>query len=122
MFIAIVAVELFWVATAWPSGAVVIVMAAIMLLLISPKGDLAYLGSIAVALGAAVSVLCAAIIKFAVLPAFETFPAFCLALGLVLIPVGFAIASSRKPAAIAVFTVIGFSFLPLLAPTNEMSY
>lgn len=122
VFVATIAVELFWIVTAWPSGAVMIMMIAILLLLISPKGDLAYLGSIAVTLGATVSVLCAAIIKFAVLPAFDTFPALCFALGLILIPISFAIACSRKPAAMAVFTTIGFSFLTILGPTNEMNY
>ena len=36
-FLAIGAVELFWVATAWPDGALAIVIAAIVLLLLSPK-------------------------------------------------------------------------------------
>jgi len=57
-----------------------------------------------------------------VLPAFETFQAFCVAIGLVLVPVGFAMARSRQPAATAVFTAMGSSFMPLLAPTNQMSY
>mgnify|MGYP003693955611 FL=1 len=95
---------------------------AIVLLLLSPRGDLAYGGAIAVALGVAVGIVVAAIIKFAVLPAFETFPAFCLAIGLYLIPVGFAIACSRQPAAIAVFTAVSINVMPLLAPTNPMSY
>ena len=95
---------------------------AIVVLLISPKGELAYLGAIAAALGVTVSVLCAATIKFAVLPAFEMFPAFCIAIGLILIPVGFAVAWSRQPAAMAVFTSMAFSFMPLLAPTNPMIY
>ena len=52
-FVTIGAVELFWVATAWPNGASAIVFAAIVVLLLSPKGDLAYGGSIAFALGTA---------------------------------------------------------------------
>jgi uncharacterized membrane protein YccC len=121
-FVTIAAVELFWVVTAWPNGAATMVVVAILLLLLSPKGDLAFGGAIAATLGAAASIICAAIIKFAVLPALETFPAFCIAIGLFLIPVGFAMARSRQPAAIAVFTVMGFTFMPLLAPTNRMSY
>jgi uncharacterized membrane protein YccC len=91
-------------------------------LLLSPKGDLAYGGAIAVMLGIAVCIVAAAIIKFAVLPAFETFPAFCLAIGLYLVPAGFALARSRQPAAIAVLTVVSINVMPLLAPTNQMSY
>jgi uncharacterized membrane protein YccC len=121
-FVVIVAAELFWIATAWPNGATTFVFAAIVMLLLSPKGDLAYGGSIAFALGVVICVVVAAIIKFAVLPAFETFPAFCLALGLYLVPAGFALASSRQPAAIAVFGSIAVNVMPLIAPTNPMTY
>jgi uncharacterized membrane protein YccC len=121
-FVAIGTVELFWVATAWPNGASAIVFVAIVVVLLSPKGDLAYGGAIAFALGSAGSILCAAIIKFAVLPGLDTYPAFCVAIGLFLIPAGFAIARSRTPAAIAVFTAMGANFQPLLAATNPMSY
>jgi uncharacterized membrane protein YccC len=121
-FVAIGAVELFWVATAWPNGASAIVFVAIVVLLLSPKGDLAYGGSIAFALGTAGGVVCAATIKFAVLPALQTFPAFCFAIGLFLVPIGFVLAQSRKPEMIAIFSAMAFNFMPLLAPTNQMSY
>jgi uncharacterized membrane protein YccC len=122
VFVTIGAVELFWVATAWPNGASAIVFVAIVVVLLSPKGDLAYGGAVAFTLGAAGSILFAAIIKFAVLPGLETFPAFCAAIGLFLIPAGFAIARSRTPAAIAVFTAMGVYFQPLLAVTNPIIY
>ena len=121
-FVTIVAVELVWLATAWPNGASTIVFTAIVVLVLSPSGDLAYSGAMAFALGTAGAVVCAATIKFAVLPAFETFPAFCLAIGLVLVPAGFVIARSRQPTAVAVFTAMGIIFVPLLAPANRMSY
>ena len=121
-FVAISAVELFWVVTAWPNGASAVVFAAIVFLLLSPRGDLAYGGAIAFAFGVAVGVPCAAIIKFAVLPGLTTFPAFCAAIGLFLLPAGFALAMSRQPPLVAVFSAMAFNFMPLLAPTNEMSY
>jgi uncharacterized membrane protein YccC len=121
-FLAIGAVELFWVATAWPNGASAIVFVAVLALLLSPKGDLAYGGSLAFALGVAGAVACAAAIKFAVLPTLQTFPAFCAALGLFLLPGGFAIAVSRQPTVTAVLTAMTFNVMPLLAPTNEMNY
>src|SRR3954468_2737309 len=121
-FVTIAAVELFWIATAWPNGASTFVFSAIVLLLLSPRGDLAYGGAVAFSLGIVVCIVVAAIIKFAVLPAFETFPAFCLAIGLYLVPAGFALACSRQPAAIAVFTAVSVNVMPLLAPTNQMSY
>jgi uncharacterized membrane protein YccC len=80
------AVELLWVATAWPNGGLAIVFVAIVVLLLSPKGDLAYHGALAFALATSGSIISAAIMKFAVLPAFETFAGFCAAIGLFLIP------------------------------------
>jgi uncharacterized membrane protein YccC len=121
-FLAIGVVELIWVATAWPDGAFAIVIAAIVLLLLSPRGDLAPAGALAVTIGVTGSIVCAATIKFAVLPAFETFTAFCLALGLCLIPVGFGAARWRAPAATAVLTAMASTFMPLISPTNQMTY
>jgi uncharacterized membrane protein YccC len=121
-FLAISAVELFWVATAWPSGASAIVFVAVLVLLLSPKGDLAYDGSLAFALGTAGAVVCGAIMKFAILPNLQTYPAFCAALGLFYLPLGFAIAISRRPAVAAILMALAFNFNPLVAPTNEMNY
>ena len=121
-FVAMGAIELFWIVTAWPNGVSAIVFSAVALLLLSPKGDQAYAGALAFALGVAGAVPAAAIIKFAVLPGLQTFPAFCVALGLFLVPVGFVLARSRQPLVLAVVTAMGFNFMPLLAPTNQMSY
>jgi uncharacterized membrane protein YccC len=121
-FLAVSALELFWVATAWPNGASAIIFVSVLVLLLSPKGDLAYGGSLAFALGIAGAVVCAAAIKFAMLPALQTFPAFCAALGLFFLPAGFAMAVSRQPIVTGVLTAMTFNFNPLLAPTNEMNY
>jgi uncharacterized membrane protein YccC len=121
-FITIGAVALFWIATAWPSGASAIVFAAVVVLLLSPRGDLAFAGAMAFALGTAAASVFAATIKFAVLPNLETFPSFCLAIGLYLVPVGFALAYSSNPAILAVWTAMGLNFIPLLQPLNQMSY
>jgi uncharacterized membrane protein YccC len=115
------AVELFWVATAWPHGGGAIVFAAVMVLLLSPRGDLAYGAAIAFVIGSAASVLGAAIIEFAVLPRLVTFPAFCAAIGFFFVPVGFAMAWTRPPVT-AVFSAMAILFVPLLAPTNPMTY
>jgi uncharacterized membrane protein YccC len=121
-FVAFVALTVFWVVTAWTSAATAIVFTASTILTLAPRGDLAYGGAIIAAIAAACVLPCAAIIKFAMLPAFETFPALCAVLGLFLIPAGVAMAGSRQPMASAVFTTIAFVFLPVLAPTNPMSY
>ncbi len=120
--LAIGAIELFWAATGWPNGASAIVFVATVILLLSPKGDLAYPGAILVALGIAGAIVCAAVMKFAVLPALHTFPAFCAGIGLFYVPVGFAVAHVRKPAALSLLSGIATYLMPLLSPTNEMSY
>jgi uncharacterized membrane protein YccC len=120
--VAIGSVEIFWIATAWPNGGSAVYAAAAMILLLSPRGDLAYGGSIAVGVGIAGAVVCAAVMKFAVLPTFETFPALCAGVGLFLIPAGFTMARSRHPAAIALMTAMGVNFMALLTPTNPMIY
>jgi len=118
-FVMISAASLFWTVTAWPSGALAIEFVAIVLLLISPFGDLAYVAAIGGVVGTVGSITLAAIVKFAVLPAFDTFPAFCGAIGLILVPLGFATVQSRQPAVLA---LLAFNFVALLAPTNLMSY
>jgi uncharacterized membrane protein YccC len=121
-FVTIGAVELLWVITAWPERGLAIVFVTIVLLLMSPKGDLAYLGALAYAMTAAISIVAAAIMEFAVLPNVGTFPAFCAVIGLYLIPVGFAAARTRRPALTAVFGGIAVVSIRLIAPTNPMTY
>ena len=80
------------------------------------------LGAIAYVMTAAISIVAAAIMKFAVLPNVETFPAFCAVIGLYLITVGFAAARTRSPALTAVFGGIAVVSIRLIAPTNPMTY
>ena len=96
-FVTIGAAALFWVVTAWPSGALSIAFAAIVLLLMSPKGDQAPAAAMEFMVGPTLGMLLAGIAKFAVLPALSTFPSFCIALGLFLIPMGFGVYYSRPP-------------------------
>jgi len=119
-FVMTSAAALFWVGTAWPNGALAMEFTAIVLLLLSPLGDMAYVAAIGGVVATVGSIVLAAIVKFAVLPGFETFPAFCGAIGLILVPVGFATARSRQAA--AVLALVGFNFVAMLAPTNVMSY
>jgi uncharacterized membrane protein YccC len=118
-FVAIGAAELFWVLTAWPDGGSAITFVAIVVLLLSPRAELAYSDAIAFMLGTAVVIPIAAATKFALLPGFESFSAFCMVLGAFLIPVGTAIAATRQAPSLVICTLI---FMPVLQPTNEMSY
>src|SRR5262245_38004413 len=119
-FVMISAAALFWVGTAWPNGALAMEFVAIVLLLLSPLGDLAYVAAIGGVVATVGSIILAAIVKFAVLPAFDTFSAFCGAIGLILVPVGFATVQSKQSA--AVLALLAFNFVAVLAPTNVMSY
>jgi uncharacterized membrane protein YccC len=123
-FLTIAAVSLFWVATAWPNGTQTMLFAAMVVLLLAPRGDMAPKAAVAFSLGAALAAPFAAIIKFAVLPNFETFSAFSLILGLYLVPVGFLVAQRwwTSPALVFMAMAMAFQFVPLLSPANEISY
>jgi uncharacterized membrane protein YccC len=118
-FVAIGAVALFWIVTAWPNGSSAITFAAIVVVLLAPRADQAYAAAIGFMVGTSLSAIFAAIIAFAVLPNLETYAAFSLALGLVLVPAGALMAQPWQP---AIFTAMTANFIPLLAPVNQMSY
>jgi uncharacterized membrane protein YccC len=119
VFVTIGAVELFWITTAWPSGAQAITFAAIAIILFSPRADQAYATVMIFMVGVGLTAVFAAIVKFAVLPGVATFAGFSLAIGLVLVPAG---ALMAQPWQTAMFIGITANFVPLLAPANQMSY
>ena len=118
-FIVIGAAELFWVVTAWPDGANAITFAAIIVILLAPRADQAYGAALGFTIGSILTVAIAATLDFAVLPNVETFAVFCLAIAVVLVPVGTVLALQWQP---AIFTGIVTPFIPLLAPANPMTY
>jgi uncharacterized membrane protein YccC len=118
-FVVIGAAELFWVVTAWPDGANAITFAAIIVILLAPRADQAYGAALGFTIGSILTVAIAATLDFAVLPNVETFAVFCLVIAVVLVPGGAALALRWQP---AIFTGIMTPFIPLLAPTNPMTY
>jgi len=118
-FVAIGAVELFWIVTAWPSGASAITFTAIVITLLAPRADEAYALALRFAVGVALGAVGAAIVEFAGLPNVETFVGFSIMIGLYLVPVGALIA---QPWQTAVFIGMAYNFLPVLAPANQMTY
>jgi uncharacterized membrane protein YccC len=118
IFVTIGAVEVFWIATAWPSGAQAIIFTAIAVILFSPRADRAYSTAISFMIGASLATVLAAILKFAVLPGLTTFAGFTLAIGLVLVPTGALMAQRQTPTFMAAAVI----FLPLLAPANDARY
>jgi uncharacterized membrane protein YccC len=118
-FVAVGAVELFWIVTEWPNGSRAIVFTSIGVILFAPRADQAYAAAMSFMVGIGLTAAFAAIIGFAVLPNTETFAAFSLAIGLVLVPAGAGVA---QPWQTPMFTAIAAFFCFLLAPTNQMSY
>jgi len=120
-FVTIGAVEVFWIVTEWPNGALAITFTAIAVILLAPRADAAYAQAVRFTIGTALAAVCAAIILFAVLPQLETFAGFSMAMALYLVPVGMLMAQA-SPAMFALFTAMVANFVPLLAPANQMSY
>jgi uncharacterized membrane protein YccC len=118
IFVTIGAVELFWIVTAWPSGAQAVVFAAIAVIMFSPRADQAYTVTMGIMIGTSLAAALAAIVKFAVLPAVTTFAGFSLALGVVLVPAGMLMVQRQTP----MFMAMAVYLVPLLAPANQMSY
>jgi len=117
-FVTILAVALFWIVTAWPSGAEAMIWAAIPTLLFAPRADQAYASARGFVAGSIIAAAAAAVVAFAVLPNLETFAAFSLAIGLWLVPTGALSHHWPKPVSVYMSTY----FVPVLAPTNQMSY
>ena len=120
-FVTIAAVELFWIGSVWPNGALAITFATIGVTLLAPRAEQAYASAVNLMAGIVVSAVCAAIILFAVLPKMESFPGFCLALALYLVPAGALLVRSSQ-ARFVFFVGMTANFVPLLAPANQMSY
>src|SRR5260370_8353511 len=94
------------------------VFAEMDVIVFSSKADQDYATTINFMMGASLAAALAAIVKFAVLPGLTTFAGFTLAIGLVLVPTGTFMVQWQAP----MFTAITVTFVPLLAPANQMNY
>jgi uncharacterized membrane protein YccC len=119
VFVTLGAVELLWIITEWPNGALAITFAAIGVLLFSPRADQAYAGAVGFVVGTGLCAALASVIAFAVFPGKESFAAFSIAIGLVLVPAGAGVA---QPWQTPMFISMAAFFCFLVAPTNQMSY
>jgi uncharacterized membrane protein YccC len=118
-FVTIGAAEILWIVTAWPTGTTCIIWAAIAVVLFGPKSDLAYQSAAGYCAGAVIAAVCAAVIKFAILPQCESFASLCATFTCYLIPVGAMSSRGRLP---ALFGVMAPSFVALVSPANVMVY
>ena len=118
-FVTICAAEALWIMTAWPSGTTCIIWAAIAVVLFGPRSDLAYKSATDYCTGAVIAAVCAAVVKFAVLPQCESFVCLCAFFACYLVPVGALGSRGRLP---AMFGVMAPSFVALVSPANVIVY
>jgi uncharacterized membrane protein YccC len=118
-FVTIGAVEVFWIITAWPNGALAVTFTAISVIIFAPRADEAYAQAVNFMTGTGLAAVGAAIVAFAVLPNVETFAGFSIVMALYLIPVG---ALMAQPWQASMFAPMAGNFVPLFGPANQMSY
>jgi uncharacterized membrane protein YccC len=118
-FLAIVVMSLFWIASAWPNGALAITFCAIIVVLLPLQGDVAYSAAMTFLKGCVLGSGIAAVLVFAILPRATSFPSLCLALGLALVPLGFLLARAKTP---LFFFAASVNFLPMLSINNTISF
>jgi uncharacterized membrane protein YccC len=118
-FCIILACAMLWIVTAWPSGTTAMVFGAIIVLLLSPRGDSAISSAAEFLAGTMFTSMLAAIANFALLPGQEGFLRLALTLGLFLVPFAALSAGNRHP---AFFVATATNFGPLLAPANLPTY
>jgi uncharacterized membrane protein YccC len=117
--LAVGAMSLFWIASAWPNGAVAITFCAIIVVLLPLQGDLAYSASLTFLRGCVFGAGVAAVLVFAILPRVTSFPSLCLALALPLVPLGFLLARAKNP---LFYFAASVNFIPMLSITNGMTF
>jgi uncharacterized membrane protein YccC len=117
--LAVGAISLFWIASAWPSGALAITFCAVIVVLLPLQGDLAYSASMTFLKGCVLGSGVAAVLVFAILPRVTTFPSLCLALGLAIVPLGFLLARARVP---LFYFAASVNFLPMISISNGMTF
>jgi uncharacterized membrane protein YccC len=119
VLLAVAAISLFWIASAWPSGALAITFCAIIVVLLPLQGNMAYSASMTFLKGCVLGAGVAAVLVFGILPRVTSFPSLCLALGLALVPLGFLLARAKNP---LFWFAASVNFLPMLSITNGMTY
>ncbi|EJL50766.1 putative membrane protein [Rhizobium sp. CF122] len=123
-FVTIVTVSLFWIVTGWPGGGLAITFAAIATLLLAPRFEETYGVAVLFVIAAILDLILSAIVAFAVLPGLPThaFVAFCLVMGVCLVPMGTLLRAARQPWQVGLLTPMTMVFVPILQPTNPETY
>ena len=119
VFVSIGAAILFWILTDWPSGLTAITFMAVTVLLLSPQQERSGQAALGFGLGTLLTACLAAVVNFALLPNHEGFLSLALILGAMLIPLA---ALSTVPALAPYLVAASMNFVPLVAPSNEISF
>ena len=119
VFIAVLAAVLLYVVTAWPSGPTFVTFVAVTVLLLSPRNEQAFAATIGFGAGTLLTAVLAAIAQFALLPNHEGFGSFAAIVAVILVPLA---ALSTRPDFSGVVVPASMNFIPLLGPTNAISY
>src|SRR5271154_5285402 len=119
VLLAVGAMSLFWIASAWPNGALAITFCAIIVVLLPLQGDVAYSASMTFLKGCVLGTGVAVALVFGILPRATTFPSLCFALGLALVPLGFLLARAKTP---LFFFAASVNFLPMLSIHNTITF
>ena len=106
------AISLFWIASAWPSGATAITFCAVIVVLLPLQGDLAYSASMTFLKGCVLGAGVAAVLVFAILPRATSFPEPLPRVG----PRACAVRISDRPAREPLFfSAASVNFVPMLS-------
>jgi uncharacterized membrane protein YccC len=117
-FLSTGAVVLFWIFAQWPTGLTAVTFAAITVMAFAPKPG-SNMSALGFTCGVLITAIVASIVKFALLPNHESFLAFALIVAIALVPLG---ALSTVPALAPSLLPGMINFIPLLTPTNAISY
>jgi uncharacterized membrane protein YccC len=112
------AAVLFWIFTAWPNGLIAVTFTAITVVAFVPRPG-SNMSALSLALGTLIIAIVVAVIKFALLPNHESFLAFSLIVAVAMLPLG---ALSTVPALAPSLLPGMINFIPLLTPTNQITY
>ena len=119
VFLGVGAVVLFWIVTAWPNGPQAVMFTAITIIVFSPMQDRSIQAALGQGVGTIIAAVIVAYIKFVLLVNKETFATLALVMAIGLVPLG---ALSSMPLYAPYFIPASLNFIPMLSPTNLMTY
>ncbi|QGY03602.1 FUSC family protein [Methylobacterium mesophilicum SR1.6/6] len=117
--LAVLAAEVFWVATNWSGGQACVTFTIVSVTVFSPLRHRAVSTAFDYCLGTAAAFVLALLVNFALLPGLDGFPAFSLALSCLLVPLGGLSATRWRKGLTAALLI---NFLAILSPTNPPVY